>query len=821
MKCIPLRPLAAIFLALAVAGCNEDIEVKRLTIGGTVTGLAQGNSIQLGMEGSTVTINGNGAYTFPAALHEGDYYNVRIGNQPPGQRCVVDNFAGRVERNVDDVNVRCVDTDTGTVTLGGTVGGLAAGQSVVLRNNGATDLSVAANGSFTFPTPVATGSNYAITVATQPAGQACSVAGGSGVASANVTSIVVTCVDVAPVTYTVGGSVSGLAPGQSVVLQNNGASDLAVSANGAFTFGTPLAGGATYAVTVLTQPTGQTCAVAGGAGTISANVTTVAVTCVNADTAGPQVIDRTPLPLAVGAKVQGEVVTATFDEPVDPATVTVASFTLLGPAGPVAGNVTLSPDNTQVIFTPTTRLAYDADYEATLSTAIEDAAGNALAAPVRWSFNTGKRVSIGFRHMCARTDDGRVKCWGRNTEGQLGYGDTTNRGDGLGANVADLPAVNVGAGRTAVAVMAADYHTCAVLDTFELKCWGEGGNGELGQGNTADVGKTAGSMAALQPVDLGGRKVLEVAGGARYTCARLDDSTVKCWGLNDDGQLGQGNATPLGVTPGDIAAANPVDLGPDVRPLSISMGHAHACVLLLDASSTRQVKCWGGNGWGQLGLGDVATRGDGPDEMGANLPAVDVGGTPFKVIASAGHNCVLLTDRSLRCWGLNTWGQVGSDAGANTPGVASCSGPFDCIGDEPGEMGLVLPAPLGPATVARLAVAYRHTCALTTVDLVKCWGTNEQGQIGIEDNAADNLYIGDQPGEMATLRLIQAIPLKPGKTLEEFTAGGFHTCAVNTDGSMNCWGWNADGQLGHGTTTNWGDTPGEMGPGLPDTVLDP
>jgi hypothetical protein len=161
--------------------------------------------------------------------------------------------------------------------LGGTMSGLSG--TVVLQDNGGDNLSVTANGSFTFPTQLASGAAYAVTVKTQPAGQTCAVSGGTGaIASANVTNVAVACTTNPPVTYSVGGTVSGLSG--TVVLQDNGGDNLSVTANGSFTFPTQLASGAAYAVTVKTQPSGQTCVVSSGNGTVgSANVTSVAVTC--------------------------------------------------------------------------------------------------------------------------------------------------------------------------------------------------------------------------------------------------------------------------------------------------------------------------------------------------------------------------------------------------------------------------------------------------------------------------------------------------------------------------------------------------------------
>ena len=167
---------------------------------------------------------------------------------------------------------------------------------MVLQDNGGDDLSVGANGAFTFGTGLAAGSAYSVTVKTNPAGQTCSVANGSGtVGSANITNVAVTCT--AAPTYSVGGTVSGLSG--TVVLQDNGGDDLSVGASGAFTFATGLAAGSAYSVTVKTNPAGQTCSVANGSGTVgSANITNVAVTCTaNSGSSGSDNFNRADGPL--------------------------------------------------------------------------------------------------------------------------------------------------------------------------------------------------------------------------------------------------------------------------------------------------------------------------------------------------------------------------------------------------------------------------------------------------------------------------------------------------------------------------------------------
>ncbi len=164
-------------------------------------------------------------------------------------------------------------------TVGGTVSGLT-GAGLVLQNNGGDNLAISANGAFTFSIPLKKHASYSVTVLTQPSGQTCTVANGSGSIEGdkgdNVTNVAVTCVSNG---FTVGGTASGLT-GTGLVLQNNGGNNLAISADGAFTFSPLLASGVSYSVTVLTQPSGRGCSVANGSGSIAgANVTNVSVAC--------------------------------------------------------------------------------------------------------------------------------------------------------------------------------------------------------------------------------------------------------------------------------------------------------------------------------------------------------------------------------------------------------------------------------------------------------------------------------------------------------------------------------------------------------------
>ncbi len=263
--------LATLVATLAGCGGGGTGQPASYTVGGTVTGLS-GTVVLQDNAGDDLSVSASGPFTFHTAVASGAHYAVTVRTQPAGQTCSVAHGVGTISSaNVTGVEVTCA---TDTYLIGGNVSGLSG--TVVLQNGGGNDLAITANGPFHFSTPVSYGSGYAVTVHAQPMGQACSVANGAGtVSGADVTSVAVTC---ATNRYLVGGSISGLSG--TVVLQDNGGDDLTLTANGPFHFSTPVSHGGAYAVTVLTQPVGQTCAVANDAGTVSgADVTTVAVTC--------------------------------------------------------------------------------------------------------------------------------------------------------------------------------------------------------------------------------------------------------------------------------------------------------------------------------------------------------------------------------------------------------------------------------------------------------------------------------------------------------------------------------------------------------------
>ncbi|HET7204276.1 MAG TPA: hypothetical protein VFI92_13000 [Steroidobacteraceae bacterium] len=274
--------------AAALAACQGKQEpLPQYSIGGTVSGLV-GPVVLQNNGGDDLAVSSSGPFTFATTIERGDNFAVTVLSQPAGQVCNVTNGAGVASENVTDVLVTC--TGVGALyTIGGTVTGLDG--EVVLRN-GTQQVTVTRSGSFTFATAVPSGTPYAVTVATQPADQTCTVANGSGtVDGANVTNIVVTCVDNLPPppgSYSIGGTVSGLSGGTlRLGLEHPGSAgtSLDITSNGPFTFPDEVEAGDRYTVTVVSQPGGQTCSVKNGNGTASADVTDVEVTC--KDDGGP------------------------------------------------------------------------------------------------------------------------------------------------------------------------------------------------------------------------------------------------------------------------------------------------------------------------------------------------------------------------------------------------------------------------------------------------------------------------------------------------------------------------------------------------------
>jgi alpha-tubulin suppressor-like RCC1 family protein len=433
--------------------------------------------------------------------------------------------------------------------------------------------------------------------------------------------------------------------------------------------------------------------------------------------------------------------------------------------------------------------------------------GNSLPTVSLGKGLVAKALAAGVSHTCALLTTGQVKCWGDGVNGAIGTGDSNNRGDAPGEMGDALPFVDLGTGRTAKVIAAGGYHTCAILDTNQVKCWGAGSSGQLGVDDTSFRGNDPGEMGdALPIVNLGaGRTATALALTGLSSCALLDDGTVKCWGAGARGVLGTGSTANVGTFMGSMAALQPVNFGTGLKAKAITSGFHEVCVLV---SSTNQLKCWGGNQAGQLGVGSTVDLGDGPGEMGDALPYVNIGsGTTVKAVQFGyNHACVILdtptpppgqvNTNQVKCWGENSSGGLGLGDAVNRGTTAA-------------QMGDALPlVAIGQGRSARALAAGLQTCAILDTNQVKCWGYNGTGALGL--GASGNR--GDQANEMGDqLPIVQL----GSKVTTVATMGDQFACARLGDGRLKCWGANDRGQLGLGDVDKRGDDPNEMGDNLP------
>ncbi len=406
--------------------------------------------------------------------------------------------------------------------------------------------------------------------------------------------------------------------------------------------------------------------------------------------------------------------------------------------------------------------------------------------------NMRTSLDVGYNHVCFIDDKTRqVKCWGNNAFGQLAQGNTVIIGDGNNRSLSATDAINIGNGVSCEMVAASgdaeSGSTCIINSKSEVKCFGSNKDGQLGIGSNLPIGDNTNEIGIdMNVVKLGkNRSAIDIDGGARHHCVLLDNSDVKCWGLNDAGQLGQGSTNNFGAEEGEtIAGISPVPFNVDVNALSL--GAHHSCVI----TATKGVRCFGLNSDGQLGQDSTENIGDAPEEI-ADLTDINLGQGAKAIAAGYAHTCALLDDGSVKCWGKNNLGQLGQNSAAN-------------LGDEPGEMAKLLPVHLGTSRKAKEIVAGDNfTCALLDNGSVKCWGDNAHGQLG--QNSTTNL--GDEAGEMNTLN---AINLGKERSAIALGAGGSTTCALLDDHSLKCFGANDMGQLGQGGTSDIGDSVNEM-----------
>jgi len=401
------------------------------------------------------------------------------------------------------------------------------------------------------------------------------------------------------------------------------------------------------------------------------------------------------------------------------------------------------------------------------------------------------QIAAGAHHACAVLGTGTVECWGQGVYGNLGDGSTADRA---------VPTLTIGLPSSAVYALSAGIVTgCAVITDLQADCWGQdvGDGGALSTIHTSAVPVTGLPAAGVSQVSAAFGGCAVVLLGGLSTGAR-------CWGDNSSGELGN-NTTTDSTAPVKVHGLSAVE--------SVTTGGRDACALVRNGG----VWCWGGNGNGQLGDGTTTDR---------HTP-VAVQGLPLKAaqVAAAGtHTCALLIDGSVWCWGSGGKGQLGDGS------TSDSSTPVQVTG---------LPATVAIAVGGNLFGA-GSSCALTGAGAVFCWGWNDSGQLGngtttdsdvpvqVTGLTSGVLAIADNGGSACATLISAQVDCWGDNSVDELGDGssggmsaapvtvsgltslgtsisssnGASACALNVAAQAECWGWNTDGQLGDGSTSD-------------------
>jgi alpha-tubulin suppressor-like RCC1 family protein len=284
-------------------------------------------------------------------------------------------------------------------------------------------------------------------------------------------------------------------------------------------------------------------------------------------------------------------------------------------------------------------------------------------------------------------------------------------------------------------------HSCAIKTNGTLFCWGDNSYGQLGNNSTTD------SLVPMHE-NKAATDWINISAGAFHACAIKTDGTLFCWGWNEYGQLGNNSTTDNRVPVQESRTA--------IDWAEISAGYSHTCAI----KNNGTLFCWGDNLYGKLGNNSTDN---------SSLPVQESTASTdwLKLSVGGSQTCAIKTNGTLFCWGWNEHGELGDNSTTNSP------------------------VPVQESTAAtdwaNLSAGYSHTCAIKTNGALFCWGRNESGQLG--NNTTAN---SPAPVQVSTAATDWA----------SLSAGGGHTCAIKTDGTIFCWGDNSSGQLGNNSFTD-------------------
>ncbi len=294
-----------------------------------------------------------------------------------------------------------------------------------------------------------------------------------------------------------------------------------------------------------------------------------------------------------------------------------------------------------------------------------------------------------------------------------------------------------------VAITAGDEHSCLLQDGGVAYCWGLGDDGQLGDGTT---------QSRPEPARVASNTAFAtVRSGGFHTCGLSAAGALLCWGRGGNGQLGTGAYDPVS-TPIPVNAAPPLTL--------LAPGEAHTCGLTAAGTAW----CWGSNTSGQLGIASATALLPLPQSVTGNVVFADLS-------AGDAHTCGRTAAGAVWCWGANNAGQLGVATAPQTCGISNCSRAPVLVS--------------GNHVFVQLSARGSHVCALTAAGETWCWGDNAWGALG--DGSTSNRSA--------------PVAVSGGLAFTQITAGTNHTCGLTAAGAAYCWGDNAAGQLGDGTRT--------------------
>ncbi len=399
------------------------------------------------------------------------------------------------------------------------------------------------------------------------------------------------------------------------------------------------------------------------------------------------------------------------------------------------------------------------------------------------------QLASGSQHACALLSTGQIKCWGENNYGQLGNNSTTD---------SDTPIIVLGV-NTATQITAQYDHTCALLSNQTVQCWGRNNNGQLGDETTTD------KLVPTNVLNL--NDAVKVSVGELHGCALTSLNRVKCWG--SDTYL-KGNSTSVGL--GIVETSGLTDV------VDLALGKRHSCAVRQNG----QVRCWGDGQSGALGVDENILYQEGLDGR-STLPRTVAGLSGIiSIFSKYKSTCAETTAHELKCWGDNEYGQLGiNKATVNFTGPIRVpqydSESFVTIGDRSvlslssvsiisglGENisnvlgiesdlvgGFEFSSTLNPiqtdSNITSLESVYGHACYSLQNGTVKCWGSNDELALGFMPSSDPTLT----PGSVVGLTQVSKV-----------VVGEFHNCALLSTGAVRCWGDNNVGNLGNGTTTS-------------------